>query len=562
MKISNSLKTVIGLEIIIPIILLIVGIYNGLTQVLYRANVLHANSFLGIDYYQGLTLHGVINALVLTTFIIVAFGNAVMSYYLKIETGKKASWLALILMVIGTLMAAAAMLLGKASVLYTFYAPLHAHFTYYLGAALLIVGSWVSFFDYVVMYLRWRKANPTVEVPLAVHGNLVNFTIWFFCTLPVAYLVLVMLIPWSMGLVDSVNPTLARTLFWFFGHPLVYFWALSSYIMLYCMLPQWAGGKLYSANMGRFTFFIFLILSIPIGLHHQFQDPGISSSYKFIHSALTLFIGVPSALTAFTIAASLEYAARKRGAKGWFNWMFKLPFFDTKNFMFSYLICGLLLFLFGGVTGLINGSYALNNVIHNTAWLPGHFHTTVGGLVFLSLIGIALYLITQVYGKELKCKNWAVAVPYLWLIGVLIFSVGLSWGGLIGEPRRTNLGLTYLDPTQPDFYRPEWVSTTTMTMIGGIIMTGSMLVYFIVFFKTLFSKSVNESNVIEFPEIELIHPEKKISIFQKYTPWVIILILAIIISYTPAIIQTTQTTVKDAPGFMPNSPTPISSSQK
>jgi cytochrome c oxidase subunit 1 len=49
----------------------------------------------------------------------------------------------------------------------------------------------------------------------------VNFTIWFICTLAVAYEIVVMLLPWSMGLVSVINVPLSRMLFWFFGHALV-----------------------------------------------------------------------------------------------------------------------------------------------------------------------------------------------------------------------------------------------------------------------------------------------------------------------------------------------------
>ncbi|MEZ4928907.1 MAG: hypothetical protein R2777_02695 [Chitinophagales bacterium] len=74
-KINKSSKIILLIEIIFPIVLLILGIYNGLLQTLYRSGIIHGNSFLGIEYYQGLTLHGVINAVVLTTFFAVAFGK-------------------------------------------------------------------------------------------------------------------------------------------------------------------------------------------------------------------------------------------------------------------------------------------------------------------------------------------------------------------------------------------------------------------------------------------------------------------------------------------------------
>ena len=108
------------------------------------------------------------------------------------------------------------MLAGKASVLYTFYPPLKAHPFFYLGAALLIVGSWLPLFDWAKMYIQWKRLNPYTKTPLAVLGTLINFIIWFVCTLAVAYEVLVLLLPWSMGWTTTVNVTLARTLFWFF----------------------------------------------------------------------------------------------------------------------------------------------------------------------------------------------------------------------------------------------------------------------------------------------------------------------------------------------------------
>src|SRR5205085_4153492 len=132
---------------------------------------------------------------------------------------------------------------------------------------------------------------------------------------------------------------------------------------------------------------------------------------------LTFGVAIPSFITAFTLAASLEYAGRKRGSKGWFGWMKKLPYFDTNNYLFAYLISGLILFIFGGLTGIVNASYQLNNVVHNTAWMPGHFHMTVAGPVFLAIIGMSLYLYAKTAGKRIFLPKVNVIIPYLWVIG-------------------------------------------------------------------------------------------------------------------------------------------------
>ncbi len=446
MELEKSLQKIVLMELLVPLALLIFGSYHGVMQVMYRAGVLHSPSFAGIEYYQGLTLHGVINAIVLTTFFAVALGNVYVSQELGSPLSVAGAALSLVMMLVGAVMAATMVFAGKATVLYTFYPPLKAHPILYAGLAIFIVGSWVALYTWIPVYVRWRKKYPGRKTPLGVVGMLATFSIWQLCTLPVAYEVLVQLLPWSLGWTAGVNVVLARTLFWFFGHPLVYFWLLPTYVMYYTMLPRLAGGKLFSDFAGRVSFMSLLVLSSPIGLHHQFADPGISSTWKAIQGVLTLSVAIPSLLTAFTLAASLEHGARNNGGAGLFSWWKKLPYFSRENWMFSYLFCGLVIFLFGGITGIINASYSMNSVIHNTAWLPAHFHLTVGGPVFLGILGMSLFLIAGILKKPVRSAGLAVAVPYLWTLGTFIFSTGLFWGGLRGEPRRTNLGLTYLNP--------------------------------------------------------------------------------------------------------------------
>jgi len=560
MQVSKSFKRIIFLELAIPVAMLTLGIYHGLMQAVYRAGVLQQTSFAKLDYYQGLTLHGVINAIVLTTFFAVAFGHVTLAFYFKKEPNRKLMLLSFLLMLTGTIMAAWAMLAGKASVLYTFYPPLKAHPLFYLGAALLIVGSWVPLYDWVRMYRRWKKENPETKTPLAVLGTLINFIIWFVCTLAVAYEVLVLLLPWAMGWTPGVNVLLARTLFWFFGHALVYFWLLPAYIMFYTILPKVAGGKLYSDLAGRITLFLFLLFSIPVGVHHQFGDPGITRGIKFFQGMLTYAVAIPSFITAFTIAASLEYAGRQRGAKGWFGWMKKLPWFDETKYLFSYFICGLILFALGGVTGIVNASYSLNNVVHNTAWLPGHFHMTVAGPVFLGIVGMSLYIYTRMSGKRIFLPKINTIIPYLWMIGMLIFSFGMSWGGLRGEPRRTNLGTTYLNPDN-ELFRADWVPTTLLALLGGIIMFIAGMFFIIVFFGTMMRKK-KEEGVLEIPVSEAYHDEKRIPLFDKFKPWLVTMAVILVIAYVPAFMNVMKNSGPKAPRYNIDNPVPIESVKK
>ena len=68
------------------------------------------------------------------------------------------------------------------------------------------------------------------------------------------------LLPWSLGWRDLVDPQFTRILFWFTGHPIVYFWLLPIYVSWYMFLPKQVGGKLYSDGITRMVFLAFLLL--------------------------------------------------------------------------------------------------------------------------------------------------------------------------------------------------------------------------------------------------------------------------------------------------------------
>jgi cytochrome c oxidase subunit I len=549
--VEPGLRKVILIEIIFPMVLLILGIAMGFLQVLYRSGIIRAQSFLGVEYYQGLTLHGAINAIVFTTFFAVAFGHAIMRFHTDTPLDVRAAWASLVLMTGGTLMAAVPMLTGSASVLYTFYPPLKAHPAFYIGLVLLVIGSWVAFFSWIPVYLKWRREHRGAKTPLAVMGIFATFIVWFIATIPVAVEIIVLLIPWSLGWTRTVNVPLARMLFWFFGHPLVYFWLLPAYVMYYTMLPKLAGGRLYSDFAGRFTFLWLIAFSAPIGIHHQYTEPGISTTWKALHAFFTLLVAIPSLVTAFTLAASMEEGARKRGGKGLFGWWGKLPYLDKDRWLFGYLFAGLFLFIFGGITGIVNASYNLDNVVHNTAWMPAHFHQTVAGPVFLSFIGGSLLLLASLRGRDIALKAVNVWIPYIWTLGIMVFSTGLFVGGVAGEPRRTNMGLTYSNPASP-LFQADWSFSRVAGTLGGTIMFLAMLLYFVVFFATMFGKKTTQP-ALELPHSEPYHDED-VAAVQNLRPWIVAAVILLIVAYAPPFIELARGRYEGAPPYSPASP--------
>jgi cytochrome c oxidase subunit 1 len=554
-RFTKSEKNLNSTLIIIPMVLLFIGIYGGFMQTLFRAGIVQSDPFMGGEYYKGLTIHGVLNAIVFTTFFAVALGNAVIPWSLKMNLNSKVAWLSGILMLVGSVITALVMVAGEATVLYTFYPPLKAHPLFYIGLVLVVVGSWVAFFNWIPMYLRWRKENAGEKTPIAVVGMFTTFIVWFIATLSVAVEILVFLLPWSLGLVDEVNVMLARTLFWFFGHPLVYFWLLPAYVMYYAFLPKIAGGRLYSDMAARLVFMLFIVFSVPVGTHHQYMDPAIGSQWKFLHGVFTFAVAFPSLITAFTIAASLEYAGRKRGGTGLFGWIKKLPFFEKDSWFFSYLIAGLVIFIFGGISGIVNASYQMNTVVHNTAWIPGHFHLTVAGPVLLAFLGGSMYLIHQFMGKPVKMKGWTLSVPYIYTIGVFIFSWGMMRGGLIGMPRRTNTGASYANP-ESMLYQPDWMPFIDISVIGGSIMFLAIVIYIVAFFATVFARSEATLEAVTFPVTAPLHDEPA-NWLRNFKPYIYIAIVLIVLSYTPVILDVLESTTGGSLPYSPNSPVPL-----
>ena len=272
------------------------------------------------------TTHGVLMAYVLTTFFIMGFG------YFTAETslerplpGKPWAWLGFILGVAGTLMATAAILSGRATVLYTFYPPLTGSPFFYCGIVLVIAASWIWCGLMIIAMRQWKLANPDAPVPLAMFATDANAVMWLWTTIGVAAELLFIVIPASLGWTQTVDVGLTRTLFSWTLHPIGYFWLFPAYIAFYTMAPQAAGGRLYSDTMGRLSFALLLLYGLPVGMHHLFMDPEQSTGLKFVQMMLTILVTVPTLLTVFTISASMEIAGRLRGGRGLFGWILALP---------------------------------------------------------------------------------------------------------------------------------------------------------------------------------------------------------------------------------------------
>lgn len=533
-----------GWNIGIGIGALTLGLFLGVLQGLEHAGI---NLYSYIEpviksYYQGLSIHGVLNALVWTTFFICGFFTFATVRSLKRPLRYPwVSYLALYLMVVGLLLAAAPLLLNMATVLYTFYPPLMAHWTYYLGLTLVVVGSWTVGYSLFFTYWAWRRENPGVNTPFIALAALITMVLWQLCTLGVAAEILLMLLPWSLGWIGGVDPLLGRTLFWFFGHPLVYFWLLPAYVSWYAMLPAQTNGKMFSEPLARLVFWLFLLFSTPVGFHHQYTDPGIPVGWKFLHTILTFGVGFPSLLTAFTVVASLELGARARGGKGYFMWIRKL---NWGNASYASQNLAMILFVFGGIGGMINASYNLNLAVHNTAWIPGHFHLTVGSATTLTFFGICYWLVPYLTGHRLFSNRLALGQAWTWFFGMLFMGNAYHTLGLyFSAPRRTMLG-------EAPYKIAAWDPMLMESMLGVGLLFISATLFFLVIFGTLLYPRKQERPIV-MPVAEPLDPTPSPKWLDNWTPWLAGTIALILLSYGPMLYQLVRDAQFIITGFQP-----------
>lgn len=526
--------------IYVAFIALLIGGLMGLLQVLVRSG--HFTLPAGIDYYQVLTVHGVILALVLTTFFIIGFQFALMGKTVGIsDRQRRLGWLSFWTMTIGTAITATTILLGKASVLYTFYAPLQAHPAFYIGLTLVIVGSWIAAFVNFHQLAVWKKKHPGEKSPLLAFMVCINMAMWMICSIGVAVSVLFHIIPWSLGWIPSINVLLSRTLFWYFGHPLVYFWLLPAYMAWYAIIPKIIGGKIFSDALARLSFVLFLFFSIPVGLHHQLTEPGLDSTWKFIQVVLTFMVVIPSLMTAFSMFATFEITGRKKGYGGLFGWLKHLPWKDVR---FVAPFVGMLAFIPGGAGGIINASHQMNSLVHNTIWVTGHFHLTVATTVVLTFFGVAYWLIPHLTGRTLtkSINNLGLVQTYLWAIGMTIMSAAMHIQGLLGGPRRSNFS-DYGGTEQA----AEWGWYQLAQAIGGSILFIAIILMVYIVAKLAFFAPKGEE---EFPIAEEEENAEPTPMWlENWKLWIAITIALILFAYTVPIMDVIQNAPPGSPPF-------------
>ncbi|MEF8831780.1 MAG: cbb3-type cytochrome c oxidase subunit I, partial [Halobacteriales archaeon] len=365
------------------------------------------------------------------------------------------------------------------------------------------------------------------RIPLQTFMVLVTMLMWYLSSVGVAVEVVAFLLPWSLGLIASVDPLLTRTLFWYFGHPVVYFWLLPAYFAWYTVLPKLSGGRLFSDPLARVVFVLFLLLSTPVGFHHQYLDPAIPEGFKVLAMSNTMFLLLPSLLTSFTVVASIEHGARQRGGTGLLKWLRSLPW---GNPAFAGMALAGLLFAAGGFSGMVNAGMNLNYLIHNTLWVPGHFHLTVGTAFALTAMSLSYWLVPQLTGKRVQLYTVATVQPYLWFVGMTLMSNAMHRAGLAGVPRRT--AVPQYDQVAFQGVVGGITEMRLQIAVGGILLFVSLLLFLTVMGATWLTPRGGQLRVNGIIPEPLSGAEQSPRVMDNLQLWLAIAVVLVLLAYT------------------------------
>ena len=420
---------------VVAVVMLLIGGILAIGVVLTRWPAVH---WLEADtFYQVLTAHG-INMLI---FWIIFFEVAVLYFCsstllrCRIATPRWA-WAAFVLMLVGAIMNNTAVFQGGSSVMMTSYVPMMAAPSFYLGLILFAVGALIACFVFLgTLVIAKREKTYTGSVPLVTFGAITAAIIAIFTIVSGA----IILIPtWllSLGVISHVDPLIYRTIWWAFGHSSQQINVAVHISIWYAVAAIAFGAKPMSERVSRGAFLLYILFLQLASAHHLLADPGVSTAWKIVNTSYFMYFAVlASMIHGLTIPGAMEVAQRAKGYNnGLFEWLRKAPW---GNPVFSGVFISIIGFGFlGGISGVMMGTEQLNMIIHNTIYVPGHFHATVVIGTTLSFMSLTYFLIPVLFRREMIAPKLAQWQPYLFGLSMYFFALVMMGAGTLGVSRR------------------------------------------------------------------------------------------------------------------------------
>jgi cytochrome c oxidase subunit 1 len=453
------------------VVSLLVGGVLALLVILTRWPAVH---LLPADwFYLVLTAHGIDMLVVWIIFFEIAVLYFCATVLLRCRiAAPRWAWAGFWLMVIGALVNNVAVFRGDSSVMFTSYVPMGAHPAFYLGLILFAVGALIGCFVFLgTLVVAKSERTYNGSLPLVTFGAVTAAIIAVF-TIASGAIILIPTFLWSVGLVPYVDSLMYRTVWWAFGHSAQQVNVAAHVSIWYAIAAIVFGAKPMSEKVSRTAFLLYIFFLQLASAHHLLSDPGLTSNWKIFNTSYAMYLAVLASMVhGLTVPGAIEVAQRQKGFnRGLFEWLRKAPW---SNPVFSGMFISLVGFGFlGGISGVMMGTEQLNLIIHNTIYVPGHFHATVVIGTTLAFMSLTYFLIPVLFQRELMFPQLAKWQPYLFGLGMAGFSLFMMGAGTLGVPRR-HWDMTFAgNPLGYEFAGTAYLMMGIMALSGLVAIVG------------------------------------------------------------------------------------------
>lgn len=448
------------------------------------------------QFYLVLTAHGVDMLLVWIIYFEMAVLYFASSTLLRCRLATpKIAWLGFWLMTIGAVMGNYAVLAGESSVMFTSYVPMQASPWFYLGLILFAVGALIGCFVFLGT-LVVAKSEGTYEgsVPLVTFGALTACIIAVF-TIASGAAILIPTFLWSVGIINEVDPLMYRVIWWGMGHSSQQINVSAHVSIWYAIAAIALGAKPLSEKVSRFAFLLYILFLQLASAHHLLSDPGLGSEWKVLNTSYFMYFAVmASMIHGFTVPGAIEAAMRKKGYNnGLFEWLRKAPW---GNPAFSGMFISLVSFGFiGGISGVVLGTEQINMLMHNTFYVPGHFHATVVSGTTLAFMALTFFLVPVLFKRELIAPKLCALQPYVFGISMAVLTLVMMGAGTLGVSRR-HWDMAFSGaPFQYEWPGAAYLMMGLTGIFGVIAIIGGAMFILLIVGSLLFGKKLDEGTV-------------------------------------------------------------------
>ena len=465
------------------------------------------------DYYQFITMHGMIMVIyLLTALFLGGFGN----YLIPLMVGARDMVFPYVNMISYWVYLLAVLILVAS--FFVEGGPTGAGWTLYPPQAILegtpgsgggiilmlvsliffIIGFTMGGLNYVVTVLQGRTRGMTLmRMPLTIWGIFIA-TILALLAFPALFVGGVMLLldrvletsffmPAIISMGEQLeygggSPILFQHLFWFFGHPEVYIVGLPAFGIVSDLISVHARRHIFGYRMMVWALVAIGGISFIVWAHHMYVS-GMNPWFGFFFATTTLIIAIPTALKVYNWVLTLWKA----------NIRFTIPMLFALGFIVT--------FVNGGITGLFLGNTAIDVPLSDTMFVVAHFHMVMGVAPLMVIFGAIYHWFPLMSGRML---DETLGRIHFWVtfIGAYSIFLPLHYIGFQGVPRR------YFEMGETNFIPPSVQDLNAFVTVVAVMVGFAQILFFYNLFKSMSSGEIAEKNPWKAASLEWQTPEQ------------------------------------------------------